>query len=335
MPHIPIDRAPAGEHQGRGHATWLLLQRDLGDLIPTGDSAATVSTLILDPGKGVMLAAEIGVGGSESLVAALGKARLSTAGGRQGAPTTIRCPRELVTSVRLHLAVLRSDAPVAIEETIPGDDAEDTFDQVVSLLLGVEPQMPMPHPDDTRMLYALALRFLMAAPWNAWTDEDRITITTRIADAGSTVVAIVLGAEEVHQGLLVGASSTADAGHVTVEESGEGVIVPGTLVVHYEPDLPRPFRERAYRYGWPASATVVPLMAMAGREGMCTLTMEDTRRLVTVLSGVTEAANLHRGGGVPGAVAGGLTLADGTRTEYVVTAASGAARWAERGQGRR
>jgi hypothetical protein len=302
-----------------GHAAgWVILQRDLTGTISVPDSdRRVVATLVRDAQGGEVLGARLAEDEDRSLVQAL-----QLASGRpdvpvQTLPPRLACSAAVAERLRHHLRIFDVEGQVEVVETAVGEEDEDVLDAHVAHLGGRAPVVLPPAAEDRRRLYAEALAFARARPWERLGEDRPLELELRIGSDRGTWLATVLGAGETRPGLLL---TPRAAGPALV--SGAGGPPPGSSALILDASAIPPDADRARRHGWPADEPLLPsLLAFDGDEPG-EIDRGRTRLLGLALTAVV--AHLARPGGVEAGAEptrGETALPDGRRGRYTVTEA--------------
>jgi hypothetical protein len=306
-----------------GHAAgWVILQRDLTGTITVPESdRRVVATLVRDVESGEVLGARLAEDEDRSLVQAL-----QLASGRpdvpvQSLPPRLTCSPAIAERLRRQLRVFGVEGEVQVVEAAVGEEDEDVLDAHVAHLGGRAP-VPLPPPaEDRHRLYAEALAYVRARPWERLGEDRPLELELRVGSERGTWLATVLGAGDTRPGLLL---TPRAAGPALL--TGAGGPPPGSSALLLDASAIPPDADRARRHGWPADESLLPsLLAFDGDEPG-EIDRGRTRLLGLALGSVV--AHLDRPGG-PEAGAeptrGETTLPDGRRGRYTVTAAEVAA----------
>jgi hypothetical protein len=207
-----------------------------------------------------------------------------------GRPEEVLCaPRfeALILKVLSSLIGDRRLPPVRVIE--PPADAEDIFDSFVGHMSGrLQPREP-PNPPDWELLYRQAFEFYRAAPWTRWDDGIVLALETSVDSTGGGWAAVVMGNSGIQHGLVLYPGGQLPAG---LDDWAPGLPVPmppGTLslMLDQPSDLPSDLRNKAFRYGWPPDAELVPAVLRLAREGGGDPGAADVHLLAVALAAVT------------------------------------------------
>jgi hypothetical protein len=325
----------------RSRRTWLVLIRDVSHAAALPGNPALWAALILDPDTGMILGLSVQESEPAAAGAAVAAALSRTARpGRQPPPDLVLCAAGASASLVPALAqVGPGPAPPVHEVQIPAE-AEDIFDSAVGHLAGrgqpVDPAMP----EDWALLFAQGWAYRRAEPWRRWSDTAALAVTLDLPGVPDPQEyrAGILGRQDIQYGLVLSPGTQAPTGARPDRHRGPGEPGPddaarvygrlpaGTLLFYLDPPeeaLPAEYRAKAFRYGWPGDADLLPLFAAASGDGVADVGRDDVRRLTLAIAAVIahDARGLMRADGRGAQTSGGLPLGDGLPGRYRVRTA--------------
>jgi hypothetical protein len=240
-----------------------------------------------------------------------------------GRPEEVLCAPRFEALIIKVLSSLIGDhrlPPVRVIE--PPADAEDIFDSFVGHMSGrLQPREP-PNPPDWELLYRQAFEFYRAAPWTRWDDGIVLALETSVESTDGGWAAVVMGNSGIQHGLVLYPGGQLPAG---LDDWAPGLPVPmppGTLslMLDQPSDLPSDLRNKAYRYGWPPDAELVPAVLRLAVEGGGDPGAADVHLLAVALAAVTThdargpiaVDSAHR------ATVGEIVLGDGRMASFSI-----------------
>src|SRR5258708_27821147 len=130
---------------------WLVMHRDISDLLTVRDAPAVHVAIVLEPATGIVVGMSVGATVDEALHGALTRAATRPMGGGRPQP-----PRGLlVEGGGAELARAWPDLPAGapVREGEPGDDAQDLVGSLVGHLAGPPPPSDPPPPAHPSLPY--------------------------------------------------------------------------------------------------------------------------------------------------------------------------------------
>ena len=290
---------------------WVILQRDLTGTITVPDSdRRVVATLVRDARAGEVLGARLAEDEDRSLVQAL-----QLASGRpdlpvQELPARLWCAPALADRLRRHLRTFELAAEVEVVDHPVDEEAEDVLDAHVAHLGGRAPVAAPPAAEDRHRLYAEALAFARARPWERLSETSPLALELRAGSDTGPWLARVMGGGDTRPGLLLiprTGSGAAPGGPATAPAGSCALLLDAAAI---PPDT-----DRARRHGWPEAETLIPsLLALDGEEPG-----EIDRRRTRLLALALTAVTAHvEAGAAAEPISGETTLPDGRRGRWTV-----------------
>ena len=276
---------------GRGGARWLVLSRDISDSVRVDGEPHVQAGMVLDMGSGLVRGVAVGATEIDAVAQAVEIGLTKPAGNLPPErPEQVLCAPQLEAQVIEVLSSRIGDdrlPPVRVIE--PPADAEDIFDSFVGHLSGRPQPTEPPNPSDWELLYRHAFDFYRAALWTRWDDGIVLTLESSIESTGGGWAVVVMGNSGIQHGLVMYPGGQLPAG---LDDWAPGLPVPmppGTLSLMLDPpsDLPSDLRNKAYRYGWPPGAELVPAALRLAREGGGDPGAADAQLLAVALAAVT------------------------------------------------
>lgn len=312
---------------GTRGGSWLVLSRDISDSIRIDGEPQVRAGMVLDMATGLIRGVAAGRTESDAVAQAF-KIGLTTPAGSlpPGRPDEVLCAPELKARIIEMLpSLVAGDRLPPVRAVEPPVEADDIFDSFVGHMSGRSQPTEPPHPSDWGLFYRRAFDFYEAAPWTRWHDGVVLTLETSIEDTDGGWAAVVMGNAGIQHGLVLYPGGHVPAG---LEDWEPGLPVPmpsGTLSLMLDPpsDLPTDLRNKAFRYGWPPDAELVPAVLRLGREGGGDPGAADVQLLAVALVAVT--AHDTRGpvavGSVNQATSGEVVLGDGRTATFSIAQA--------------
>lgn len=277
--------------KSNGGGTWLVLSRDVSDSVRIDGEPHVRVAMVLDMDTGLVRGVAAGTAESDAVARAVEMGLTKPAGSLPpGRPDEVLCAPDLEAQVVDILAsLIAGDRLPPVRAIGPPADAEDIFDSFVAHMSGrPQPAVP-PSSSDWELLYRRAFEFYRAAPWTRWDDGVVLALEASIESTDGGWAAVVMGNSGIQHGLVL-----TPGGHIRAGldgwEPGLSVAMPsGTLSLLLDPpsDLPSDLRNKAFRYGWPRDADLVPAALRIGRDGGGDPGEADTQLLAVALAAVT------------------------------------------------
>ena len=277
-----------GRHGG---GTWLVLSRDLSDSVRVTDGPHVWGSMALDTSSGLVRGVAVGADENDALARAL-QMGLTKAAGILPAerPDEVLCAPELQAQIiEILPSLIPGDRLPPVRAIQPPAEVEDIFDSFVGHLSGREQPTKPPNPSDWTLLYRRAFDFYRAAPWTRWDDGIVLALETSIDHTDGGLAAVVMGNAGIQYGLVL-----YPGGHIPVglDDWHPGLpvpMLPGTLSLMLDPpsDLPSDIRAKAFRYGWPPDAELVPAVLRLDPGGGSDPGEADAQLLTVALAAVT------------------------------------------------
>jgi hypothetical protein len=296
----------------------VILQRDLTGTISVPQSdRRVVATLVRDARAGEVLGARLAEDEDRSLVQAL-----QLASGRpdlpvQELPARLWCSPALAERLRRQLRTFGLATQVEVVDLPVDDEAEDVLDAHVAHLGGRAPVAAPPAADDRHRLYAEALSFSRARPWERISEDSPLALELRDGSERGSWLARVMGGGDTRPGLLL--MPRVAGGSVPDDPAAAP---PGSCALLLDASAIPPDADRARRHGWPESESLIPSLLALDAEEPGEIDGRRTRLLALALAAVV--GHLEAGaGGEP--ARGETTLPDGRRGRWTVAPAPTAA----------
>jgi hypothetical protein len=274
-----------------GGGTWLVLSRDISDSVRIDGEPSVRAGMVLDMETGLVRGVAAGTTESEAVAQAFKMGLTTPAGGLPpGPPDEVLCTRELEGQISELLApFVVGDRLPPVRPIEPPAEAEDIFDSFVGHMSGRPQPSEPPSPSDWALLYARALDFYCTAPWTRWHDGIVLALQTSIESTDGGWAAVVMGNSGIQHGLVLYPGGRLPAGLDDWELGLSVPMPPGTLSLMLDPpsELPSDLRNKAFRYGWPPDAELVPAVLRLGREGGGDPGEADAQLLAVALAAVT------------------------------------------------
>ena len=302
-----------------------MLSRDLSDSVRVTGEAHVWGGMALDTSTGLVRGVAVGTGESDALTRAIQMGLTKPAGSLPpGQPDEVLCAPELRAQIiEILLSLIPGDGLPRVRATEPPAEAEDIFDSFVGRMSGrAQPTKP-PNPSDWALLYRRAFDFYRAAPWTRWDDGIVLALETSIDRTDGGLAAVVMGNAGIQYGLVL-----YPGGHIPpgLDDWQPGLpvpMLPGTLSLMLDPpsNLPRDVRDKAFRYGWPPDAELVPAVLRLDPEGGSDPGEAEAQLLAVALAAVT--AHDSRGpvavGSTRQATNGEIVLGNGRTASFSIT----------------
>ena len=276
---------------GRGGARWLVLGRDISDSVRVGGEPIVRAAMVLDMDTGLVRGVAVGTTEIDAVARAVEMGLTKRAGSLPpGRPGEVLCAPRLEAQIIAVLSSLIGDdrlPPVGAIE--PPADAEDIFDSLVGHMSGrLQPADP-PSPSDWELLYRYAFEFYRATPWTRWDDGMVLALESSVESTDGGWAAVVMGNSGIQHGLVLYPGGELPA---SLDDWVPGLPVPmppGTLslMLDQPSDLPSDLRNKAFRYGWPPDAELVPAVLRLAKEGGGDPGAADAHLLAVALAAVT------------------------------------------------
>ncbi|MGH9077994.1 MAG: hypothetical protein ACRDY0_11200 [Acidimicrobiales bacterium] len=281
-----------GRRGGRnGGATWLVLSRDISDSVRVAGEPHVRAAMVLDMDTGLVRGVAVGTTENDAVAQAFKMGLTKPAGGLPPErPDEVLCAPELeVRIIEILSSLVAGDRLPPVRAIEPPAEAEDIFDSFIGHMSSrLQPTEP-PNPSDWELLYRRAFDFYRAAPWTRWHDGVVLALETSIENTDGSWAAVVMGNSGIQHGLVLYPGGHIPAG---LDDWEPGLPVPmpsGTLSLMLEPpsDLPPDLRNKAFRYGWPPDAELVPAVLRLGRESGGDPGEADAQLLAVALAAMT------------------------------------------------
>ena len=309
---------------GRGRARWLVLSRDISDSVRVDGEPHVQAGMVLDMDTGLVRGVAAAATEVDAVAQAIEIGLTKPAGNLPpGRPEEVLCaPRFEALIIKVlssHIGDHRLP-PVRVIE--PPADAEDIFDSFVGHMSGrLQPKEP-PNPPDWELLYRQAFEFYQAAPWTRWDDGIVLALETSVESTDGGWAAVVMGNSGIQHGLVLYPGGQLPAGLDDWAPGLPSPMPPGTLALMLDQpsDLPSDLRNKAFRYGWPPDAELVPAVLRLAREGGGDPGAADVHLLAVALAAVTThdargpiaVDSAHR------ATVGEIVLGDGRMASFSI-----------------
>jgi hypothetical protein len=294
--------------------------RDVSDRVRVQGEHTTALAMVLDAATGLVVASAFGTSRQSVVDRALKDALIRpVAPSPKVVPSRIVCLPDLLDAVNVAAAKLSKLADASLEAGVEMWDAEEIVDSLVGHLEGRRQPVDPPSVSDWRTLYDALQSYVDAAPWQRWSDSDLFTMCIELADLKVERTGIVLGAAGVQHGFNLTADPDAlhraATGETDVREAMEGA-----MIVHVDPwrEIGGMFADKARRYGWPESASLVPQMYTVRDREPADLCVEDVRLLTLALLAVVAAHGRHLAAVDAPAISGEVAFGDGSVGRYEV-----------------
>lgn len=275
----------------RDGGTWLVLSRDVSESVRIDGEPSIRAGMVLDMGTGLVRGVAAGATESDAVGRALEMGFTKQVGDLPpGPPEEVLCPPELTDQViDLLLALVDGGRLPPVGPVEPPAEAEDIFDSFVGHLSGRAQPTEPPSPSDWAVLYATAFDFYRAAPWARWHDGIALRFQTNLESTDGGWAAVVMGNSGIQYGLVLYPGGQIPAALDDWEPGRPVPMPPGTLSLMLDPPsaLPRDLRNKAFRYGWPLDADLVPAVFRLGHEGGGDPAQADAQLLAVALAAVT------------------------------------------------
>jgi hypothetical protein len=241
--------------------TWLVLVRDVSDVVHVQGRARLAAGLVVDVGTGLLRGVAVEPTDREVLAHVVTIAVKKPAGGlRPGWPATVLCGPGLARPVAEALGAVRGAPPLPpITEVRPPAVAEDLFDSLIGHMAGRSQPLELPAPEDWGVLYAQALDFCRAEPWARWHDAIDLVLDVTVAGETAQHGLVVMGNAGLQRGLVLFPGEAVPSG-LRDWEPGQAMPAPtGTLLCTLGPpaEVPPDLSAKALRYGWPPDAGLI------------------------------------------------------------------------------
>lgn len=276
---------------GRDRARWLVLSRDISDSVRVDGEPHVQAGMVLDMGTGLVRGVAVGATEVDAVAQAIEIGLTKPAGNLPpGRPEEVLCaPRFEALIIKVLSSLIGDHRLPPVRVIDPPADAEDIFDSFVGHMSGrLQPREP-PNPPDWEMLYRQAFEFYRAALWTRWDDGVVLALETSVQSTDGGWAAVVMGNSGIQHGLVLYPGGQLPAG---LDDWAPGLPVPmppGTLSLMLDPpsDVPSDLRNKAYRYGWPPGAELVPAALRLAREDAGDPGAADAQLLAVALAAVT------------------------------------------------
>jgi len=276
---------------GRGGGTWLVLGRDISDSVRIDGEPHVRAGMVLDMDTGLVRGVAAGTTERDAIAQAMEMGLTKPAGSLPaGRPQEVLCAPELEAQIiEVLSSLIGGDRLPPVRAIAPSADAEDIFDSFVGHMSGrLQPREP-PNPPDWELLYRQAFEFYRAAPWTRWDDGIVLALETSVESTDGGWAAVVMGNSGIQHGLVLYPGGQLPAGLDDWEPGFPVPMPPGTLALMLDPpsELPSDLGNKAFRYGWPPDAELVPAVLRLGREGGSDPGAADAQLLAVALAAVT------------------------------------------------
>lgn len=309
----------------RRGGVWLVLCRDLSDVVRIGGETHVRAGMVLDMDTGLVRGAAAAATEFQAVAQAIEMGLTKPGKGLvPGQPDEVLCALELeALLIDVVSSLIGGGRLPAIRVIEQSAEAEDIFDSFVGHLSGRSQPMALPSPSDLEVLYGRAFEFYCAAPWTRWDDGMVMALETSIEDTDGGWAVVVMGNAGIQRGLMLH-----PAGHIPTGldgwEPGLSVAMPsGTLSLLLDPpaDLPSDLRDKAIRYGWPADADLMPVVLRFGKEGGGDPGERDAELLAVALAAVAthDARGLVAVGTARQVTKGEIVLGNGRTARFSIS----------------
>jgi hypothetical protein len=278
--------------------TWMVMSRDVSHAVQVADQPVVVAALILDVDTGLIR----GLSVAEDVRGALAQA-IEIALTKPAGTLPPGHPHRILTAIGLGDRVaaelgrrpgLKLVPPV--DEIVPGGEAEDIFDSFVGSMAGRRQPIDPPSPADWTVLFDQVRTYTEATPWRRWADDIDFVVDVVLDDEQRRVKAVVMGHAGIQPGLAVFPGEVIEADLEDRDPSAAWPYAAGTLACTLDDpdDVPVEFKARAFRYGWPETAQLVPSFFGVDEEGGREISTADARLFVVVTAAVVAHDRRHR-----------------------------------------
>jgi hypothetical protein len=240
-----------------------------------------------------------------------------------GRPDEVLCAPDFTVKLVEILSSITGGDPPPVRAIGPPAEAEDIFDSFIGHMSGRPQPAEPPRPADWALLYRQALDFYQAAPWTRWHDGVVLALDMNLDGAPPRFAAVVMGNAGIQHGLVLYPGGNVPAGLEDWEPRRPAPTPPGTIALMLDPpsELPPDLRGKAFRYGWPLDAELVPVALRLGPDGEGGDPGEaETRLLGVALAAVTahDARGLVALGSEEDATTGKVVLGNGHTATFSV-----------------
>ncbi len=253
---------------GEDGGAWLVLTRDVSQSVRAAANPQVSAALVLDADTGLVRGVAVGASEVDAVAQALSLSLSRPAGGLSpGRPCELVCApgfkARLMDILSSHAVGKPSPAVRAMETPA---EAEDIFDSLIGHMAGRPQPAEPPAPTQWALLYSQALSFYRAQPWTRWHDGVVLSLQTNVPGIRRRYAAVVMGNAGVQHGLVIYPGDDLPAGLEGWEPGQPVPNPPGTVALMLDPpsELPSDLREKAFRYGWPLDADLLPVPLRLG-----------------------------------------------------------------------
>ena len=276
---------------GNGGGTWLVLSRDISDLVRIDGEPQVRAGMVLDMDTGLVRGVAAGTTQGDAVAQALQMGLTKPAGSLPpGQPDQVLCAPELEAQIiDILSSLIAGDRLPSIRAIEPPAEAEDIFDSFVGHMSGRPQPTEPPSPSDWALLYRHALDFYRAQPWTRWHDGVVLELETNSQDTDGGWGAVVMGNSGIQHGLVLYPGGHIPAGLDEWEPGLPVPMPPETISLMLDPpsELPSDLSNKAFRYGWPPDAELVPAVLRLSPEGGGDPGAADAQLLAVALVAVT------------------------------------------------
>ena len=270
--------------------TWMVMSRDVSHAVRIVDQPVVIAALILDVDtgliRGLSVAEDVGEALTQAVEAALTKPAGSLPPGR---PVRILAAVGLGNLVAAELGRQPGlNLIPVIDEIVPAAEAEDIFDSFVGSMSGRRQPRDPPSPADWKVLFDRVQMYAEEVPWRRWADDVDFVVDMALDGERRRVKAVVMGNAGVQPGLAIFPGQVVEADLEHRDPAAPWPFEPETLACTLDdPDsVPLEFRDRAFRYGWPRTAHLVPSFFGMDEEGGREISTAEARLFTVVTAAV-------------------------------------------------
>jgi len=263
----------AGTTSGNAGGAWLVLTRDISQSVRVEAEPQIRAGLVLDMDTGLVRGVAVGATEAEAVAQAVTMGLSRPAGSLPpGRPDEVLCAPDFKAQVVEILSSVAGGKPPPRVRTIePPAEAEDIFDSFIGHMSGRPQPTEPPRPSDWALMYRHSLNFYRVSPWTRWHDGVVLGLETNGVLAQRRYAAVVMGNAGIQHGLVLYPAGKVPGGLKGWEPGRPVPTPPGTLALMLDPpsELPPELRDKAFRYGWPPDAELLPVALRLGpdREG--------------------------------------------------------------------
>jgi hypothetical protein len=274
------------------------MSRDVSHAVRVADQPVVVAALILDVDTGLIRGLSVAEDVRDALAQAVERALSKPAGSLPpGRPHRILAAVGLGDLVAAELGRrpgLNLVPPT--DEIVPGAEAEDIFDSFVGSMAGRRQPSHPPTPADWKVLVDQVQTYAEAAPWKRWADDIDFVVDVSVDGERRHVKAVVKGNAGIQPGLAVFPGKVVEADLEHRDQAAPWPYDPETLACTLDDPagVPVEISARAFRYGWPETAHLVPSFFGVDEEGGRDFSTADARLFAVVTAAVLSHDSRHR-----------------------------------------